>query len=37
VNYTGYVAIEFEGKAPADEALPKSIAMLRESIWDLMA
>lgn len=31
VNYTGYVALEFEGKAPADEAVPKSIAMLREA------
>ena len=30
-NYTGYVALEFEGKAPADEAVPKSIAMLREA------
>ncbi len=31
VNYTGYVALEFEGKAPADEAVPKSIAMLRKA------
>jgi sugar phosphate isomerase/epimerase len=30
-NYSGYVALEFEGKAPADEAVPKSIAMLREA------
>ncbi len=30
-NYTGYVALEFEGKAPADEAVPKSIAMLRKA------
>lgn len=30
-NFTGYVALEFEGKAPADEAVPKSIAMLREA------
>ena len=31
VHYTGYVALEFEGKAPADEAVPKSIAMLRKA------
>ena len=31
VNYAGYVALEFEGKAPADEAVPKSVAMLREA------
>jgi len=30
-NFTGYVAVEFEGKAPADEAVPKSIAMLRKA------
>jgi L-ribulose-5-phosphate 3-epimerase len=30
-NFTGYVALEFEGKAPADEAVPKSIAMLRKA------
>ena len=30
-NYSGYVALEFEGKAPADEAVPKSIAMLRKA------
>jgi L-ribulose-5-phosphate 3-epimerase len=30
-NFTGYVALEFEGKAPPDEAVPKSIAMLREA------
>ena len=30
-NYTGYVALEFEGKAPADDAVPKSIAMLRNA------
>jgi L-ribulose-5-phosphate 3-epimerase len=30
-NYIGYVALEFEGKAPADEAVPKSIAMLRKA------
>ena len=31
VNYTGYVSLEFEGKAPADEGVPKSIALLREA------
>jgi L-ribulose-5-phosphate 3-epimerase len=31
VNYTGYVALEFEGKAPADEGVPKGIAMLRQA------
>ena len=31
VNYTGYVSLEFEGKAPADEGVAKSIAMLREA------
>ena len=31
VNYTGYVALEFEGKEAADTAVPKSIAMLREA------
>jgi L-ribulose-5-phosphate 3-epimerase len=31
VHYTGYVAIEFEGKAPADAAVPKSIEMLRQA------
>jgi|SRR5436190_874604 len=31
VNYTGYVAIEFEGKAPADEAVPKSVQMMRKA------
>lgn len=31
VNYSGYVALEFEGKEPADEAVPKSIAMLRKA------
>jgi L-ribulose-5-phosphate 3-epimerase len=29
VNYTGYVALEYEGRAPADEAVPKSLALLR--------
>jgi L-ribulose-5-phosphate 3-epimerase len=36
VNYTGYVAIEFEGKAPADEAVPKSVQMMRKA-FDLPA
>jgi len=31
VNYTGYVALEFEGKEHADTAVPKSIAMLRKA------
>ena len=31
VGYRGYVSIEFEGKAPADEGVPKSVAMLREA------
>ncbi len=30
-NYAGYVALEFEGKAPADEGVPKSLTMLREA------
>jgi sugar phosphate isomerase/epimerase len=30
-GYNGYVALEFEGKAPADEGVAKSIAMLREA------
>ncbi len=29
-DYRGYVAIEFEGKAPADEGVKKSVALLRE-------
>ncbi|WCJ58633.1 sugar phosphate isomerase/epimerase [Fontisphaera persica] len=31
VNYQGYVAVEFEGKAPADEGVPRSLALLREA------
>jgi|TARA_Y100001968_G_C19283866_1_gene680628 sugar phosphate isomerase/epimerase len=31
VGYSGYVSLEFEGKAPADEGVPKSIAMLRKA------
>ena len=31
VNYTGYVALEFEGKANPDEGVPKSLAVLRKA------
>src|SRR6266404_5750016 len=31
-GYTGYVSLEFEGKENADVAVPKSIALLRETI-----
>ncbi|MGH9340936.1 MAG: sugar phosphate isomerase/epimerase family protein [Acidobacteriota bacterium] len=31
VGYTGYVAIEFEGKEDAATGVPKSVAMLREA------
>lgn len=31
VNYSGYVALEFEGKEDASTAVPKSIAMLRKA------
>lgn len=31
VNYTGYVALEFEGKEHADTAVPKSIEMLKKA------
>lgn len=31
VNYSGYVSLEFEGKAPADEGVAKSLALLREA------
>ena len=31
VSYTGYIAIEFEGKAPADEGVQKSVELLREA------
>lgn len=31
VSYTGYISLEFEGKAPADEGVAKSINMLREA------
>lgn len=31
VNYTGYVALEMEGKESADTAVPKSVALLRKA------
>lgn len=31
VDYTGYVALEMEGKEAADTAVPKSLAILREA------
>lgn len=31
VNYKGYVSLEFEGKAPADEGVAKGIATLRSA------
>ena len=31
VNYNGYVSLEFEGKEPAESAVPKSIEMLRKA------
>ena len=31
VNYSGYVSLEFEGREPADTAVPKSLAMLRKA------
>lgn len=31
VNYRGYISLEFEGKADVKEALPKSLALLREA------
>ena len=30
-HYTGYVSLEFEGKEPADTAVPKSLAVLRKA------
>ncbi len=30
-GYQGYLSIEFEGKAPAGEGLPRSVALLREA------
>ena len=32
-GYQGYISLEFEGKADWEEALPKSLALLRESFW----
>ena len=32
VNYKGYVSIEFEGKAPADEGVLKSVGWLRQAL-----
>lgn len=31
VNYKGYISLEFEGKASPDEAVPRSLRMLREA------
>ena len=31
VGYSGYISLEFEGKAPADEGVAKSVAMLRKA------
>jgi sugar phosphate isomerase/epimerase len=31
-GYKGYVGIEFEGKAPADEGVPQSVALLRAAM-----
>jgi len=31
VNYSGYVSLEFEGKAPSDEGVAKSLALLRDA------
>jgi len=31
-NYHGYVSVEYEGKEPADTAVPKSLAMLRKNL-----
>jgi L-ribulose-5-phosphate 3-epimerase len=30
-NYSGFISLEYEGKEPADTAVPKSIALLRKS------
>lgn len=30
-NFTGYVSLEYEGKDPAEEAIPKSLKLLREA------
>ena len=31
VHYNGYISIEFEGKAPADEGVSKSVELLRQA------
>ncbi|MDR1816905.1 MAG: sugar phosphate isomerase/epimerase [Puniceicoccales bacterium] len=31
-DYCGYIGIEFEGKAPADEGVPKSVQLLRDAM-----
>ena len=31
VNFTGYVSLEMEGNEPAETAVPKSYAILREA------
>ncbi len=31
VDFQGYVSLEFEGKAPADEGVPKSLSLFRET------
>ena len=30
-GYTGYVALEYEGKEPADTAVPRGIELLRKT------
>lgn len=32
-GYRGYISLEFEGKADPEEAVPKSLALLRENFW----
>jgi sugar phosphate isomerase/epimerase len=32
-NYKGYISLEFEGKAPAAEAVPKSLELLRQHFY----
>ncbi len=32
-NYRGFVSLEFEGKASPDEAVPQSLALLRENLY----
>lgn len=34
VGFTGYVSIEFEGRAHPDRGIPESVAMLREALGD---